>query len=52
VNNRFLDRIHKRWLIRSLKRFNGNKKEVAMYLGVSVRTIRNWIIDFGLKGKI
>lgn len=51
MNNRLIDQIHKRWLIRCMKKFNGNRTKIANYLGVSIRTVRNWLLDFGLKDK-
>lgn len=43
-----IDRIHKRWTRRALKYSRGNRTHAADYLGVSLRTIRNWIKRFDL----
>jgi len=34
-------------LFDALEKCNGNRTHAAKYLGVSLRTVRNWIRDFG-----
>ena len=43
-----IERIHKRWLMWALKRTKGNRQKAAMILGLSTRTISNWIHRFDL----
>lgn len=38
-----IDRLQKRWLTRALRLHNGNRSHASEYLGISLRTVRNWI---------
>jgi|WetSurMetagenome_2_1015567.scaffolds.fasta_scaffold06944_6 hypothetical protein len=44
--------IRKRWLLYALKRCGFNKTHAAEWLGVSLRTIRNWELEFKLREKL
>lgn len=46
-----LDEIHRYWLQYCLSLKKGNKVHAARYLGISIRTFRNWEIKFGLRPK-
>lgn len=44
-----LRRVQERWLKRALKRFNGNKTQAAKWLGISLRSFRNWEVGFQIR---
>jgi len=44
---KLIDRVQARWLKRGLKRFNGNMTHTAKWLGISIRTLRNWQVALG-----
>jgi len=44
-----IEKIHRRWMERILKRTNGNKKLAAAVLGVSLRTWHNWELNYGMR---
>ena len=44
-----LDRVHLQLLVRALRKHKGNKTHAANWLGISIRTLRNWEIKFKLR---
>lgn len=48
---KLIDRLHKRWLELAMRKFASNKSHAAAYLGISIRTLRNWEIKFGMRPK-
>ena len=47
-----LDEMEKRYIIKMLKKFHGNKRLAAKKLNISERTLYRKINEFGLNGKI
>lgn len=45
------EELQKEALVKALEANAWNRTHAARWLGVSVRTIRNWEIKFGLRGK-
>ena len=43
-----LEQIHKKALEAALKETGGNRTKASVLLGVSIRTIRNWIRKFDI----
>lgn len=46
---KLIDRVQLRWLKLALKKHDGNKTHACKWLGISIRTFRNWEINYGLR---
>lgn len=51
MTSEILDELRKKELTKILKLVHGNRTHAAAKLGVSVRTIRTWIKNYGLNKK-
>lgn len=47
-----IDRMHRNAVIWALRQKKGNRTHAAKLLGISVRTLRNWIKKFKIEGHI